>query len=140
MIEIHTRNFDLHMIVPSPNLASLCRNLDYKPYSINFVNLNGAGAKVVPVFQSYGNHSQITEALAPVLPCFYIHCILTLHVLQSMSFYAIKAMSMILINVVFLLQRKSKRKLSDKAQHSQHRYVSTGSSPDSSETQHCKNK
>ena len=35
MIEIHTRNFDLHITVPSPNLAFLCRNLDYKPYSIN---------------------------------------------------------------------------------------------------------
>ena len=34
MIEIHTRNFDLHITVPSPNLAFLCRNLDYKPYSI----------------------------------------------------------------------------------------------------------
>ena len=34
MIEIYTRNFDLHIIVPSPNLAFLCRNLDYKPYSI----------------------------------------------------------------------------------------------------------
>ena len=32
MIEIHTRNFDLHITVPSPNLALLCRNLDYKPY------------------------------------------------------------------------------------------------------------
>ena len=29
-----TRNFDLHITVPSPNLAFLCRNLDYKPYSI----------------------------------------------------------------------------------------------------------
>ena len=35
MIEIHTGNFDLHITVPSPNLAFLCRNLDYKPYSIN---------------------------------------------------------------------------------------------------------
>ena len=35
MIEIYTRNFDLHITVPSPNLAFLCRNLDYKPYSIN---------------------------------------------------------------------------------------------------------
>ena len=35
MIEIHTQNFDLHITVPSPNLAFLCRNLDYKPYSIN---------------------------------------------------------------------------------------------------------
>ena len=34
MIEIYTRNFDLHITVPSPNLAFLCRNLDYKPYSI----------------------------------------------------------------------------------------------------------
>ena len=34
MIEIHTRNFDLHITVPSPNLAFLCRNLDYKAYSI----------------------------------------------------------------------------------------------------------
>ena len=34
MIEIHTRNFDLHITVPSLNLAFLCRNLDYKPYSI----------------------------------------------------------------------------------------------------------
>ena len=34
MIEIHTRNFDVHITVPSPNLAFLCRNLDYKPYSI----------------------------------------------------------------------------------------------------------
>ena len=36
MIEIYTRNFDLHITVPSPNLAFLCRNLDYKPYSIKF--------------------------------------------------------------------------------------------------------
>ena len=37
MIEIYTRNFDLHITVPSPNLAFLYRNLDYKakPYSIN---------------------------------------------------------------------------------------------------------
>ena len=35
MIEIYTRNFDLHIIVQSPNLAFLCRNLDYKPNSIN---------------------------------------------------------------------------------------------------------
>ena len=35
VIEIHTRNFDLHITVPSPNLAFFCRNLDYKPYSIN---------------------------------------------------------------------------------------------------------
>ena len=35
MIEIYTRNFDRHITVPSPNLAFLCRNLDYKPYSIN---------------------------------------------------------------------------------------------------------
>ena len=35
MIEIYTRNFDLHITVPSPNLAFLCRNLDYKPYSVN---------------------------------------------------------------------------------------------------------
>ena len=34
MIEIYTRNFDRHITVPSPNLAFLCRNLDYKPYSI----------------------------------------------------------------------------------------------------------
>ena len=34
-IEIYTRNFDLHITVPSLNLAFLCRNLDYKPYSIN---------------------------------------------------------------------------------------------------------
>ena len=34
MIEIYTRNFDFHITVPSPNLAFLCRNLDYKPYSI----------------------------------------------------------------------------------------------------------
>ena len=34
IIEIHTRNFDFHITVPSPNLAFLCRNLDYKPYSI----------------------------------------------------------------------------------------------------------
>ena len=34
MIEIYTRNFDLHITVPSPNLAFLSRNLDYKPYSI----------------------------------------------------------------------------------------------------------
>ena len=38
MIEIHTRNFDLHITVPSPNLAFLCRNLDYKPYSINLIH------------------------------------------------------------------------------------------------------
>ena len=37
MIEIYTRNFDLHITVPSPNLAFLCRNLDYKPYSINIL-------------------------------------------------------------------------------------------------------
>ena len=35
VIEIYTRNFYLKVIVPSPNLAFLCRNLDYKPYSIN---------------------------------------------------------------------------------------------------------
>ena len=35
MIELYTRNFDLHITVRSPNLAFLCRNLDYKPYSIN---------------------------------------------------------------------------------------------------------
>ena len=29
-----TPKFDLHITVPSPNLAFLCRNLDYKPYSI----------------------------------------------------------------------------------------------------------
>ena len=34
MIEIYTRNFDFHITVPSPNLAFLCRNLDYKSYSI----------------------------------------------------------------------------------------------------------
>ena len=33
MIEIYTRNFNRHITVPSPNF--LCRNLDYKPYSIN---------------------------------------------------------------------------------------------------------
>ena len=38
MIEVYTWNFDLHIIVPSPNLALLCRNLDYKPYSINLVD------------------------------------------------------------------------------------------------------
>ena len=27
-------NQNLHITVPSPNLAFLCRNLDYKPYSI----------------------------------------------------------------------------------------------------------
>ena len=35
MIEIYSLNFDLHITVPSPNLAFLCRNLDYKSYSIN---------------------------------------------------------------------------------------------------------
>ena len=30
---------NLHITVPSPNLAFLCRNLDYKPYSINFFKL-----------------------------------------------------------------------------------------------------
>ena len=35
MIEIYTRYFDRHITVPSPNLAFLCRTLDYKPYSIN---------------------------------------------------------------------------------------------------------
>ena len=34
-IEIYTRNFARHITVPSPNLAFLCRNLDYNPYSIN---------------------------------------------------------------------------------------------------------
>ena len=51
MIEIYTRNFDLHITVPSPNLAFLCRNLDYiyilyiyeyKSYSIirSIINLS----------------------------------------------------------------------------------------------------
>ena len=43
MIEIYTRNFDLHITVPSPNLAFLCRNLDYKPYSINLQSILGLG-------------------------------------------------------------------------------------------------
>ena len=35
MVEIYTRNFDFHVTAPSPNLALLCINLDYKPYSMN---------------------------------------------------------------------------------------------------------
>ena len=35
MTEIYTRNFDLHITVPSPNLAFLCRNLDCPNQSIN---------------------------------------------------------------------------------------------------------
>ena len=34
-IEIYTRYFDLHITVSSSNLAFMCRNLHYKPYSIN---------------------------------------------------------------------------------------------------------
>ena len=29
---------------------------------------------MAPVFQCYGSHFQFTGALAPVLPCFCIHC------------------------------------------------------------------
>ena len=47
MIEIHTRNFDLHITVPSPNLAFLYRNLDYNPYSINHINGNDVNDKQI---------------------------------------------------------------------------------------------
>ena len=42
--------------------------------AILLINLKGTGAKVAPVFQSYGSHFQFTGALAPVLACFRIHC------------------------------------------------------------------
>ena len=45
MIKFHTRNFDLHITVPSPNLAFLCRNLAYKPYSINQSIINTTTAR-----------------------------------------------------------------------------------------------
>ena len=91
MIEIHIRNFDLHITVPSPNLAFLCRNLDYKPYSIiplsyRYHTMFSYHYHTIIIPSSYHYHTIIIPLSYHVfIPCF--HTMFSYHVFIPLSYH-----------------------------------------------------
>ena len=67
MTEIYTRYFDLHITVPSPNLAFLCRNLDCPNQSINLPHFFPLPSPLL------SNHSFLSYPSVPFYTSF--HCL-----------------------------------------------------------------